>query len=85
MHHTDTIRHIRAANAAQIDDILEAAIRRKRELHPGWEIIYYAEEKGSMEGPEEWIRRMWEFGRLNRGREHENAHGEMESVRQENT
>ena len=85
MHHTDAIRYIRAANPEQIDDILEAAIRRKRELYPGWEIIYYAEENGSTEGAEEWFRRMWEFGRLNRGREHENAWEGRESVSRENT
>ena len=58
MHHTDAIRHIRAANAAQIDDILEAAIRMKRELYHEWEIFYWASRKGSQEGLEEWIRRL---------------------------
>ena len=30
----------------EIDDILYALIRRKRQLYPDWEIIYYAGRKG---------------------------------------
>ena len=81
----EAIRHVREANAAQIDDILEAAIRRKRELYPEWEIFYWASRKGSQEGLEEWIRRLGEFGLVSRERECENAWEGRGSVRPENT
>lgn len=48
---------IEGMSAEIIDEILLAVIRRKRELYPDWEIIYYAKRKGETDDPEElrWL------------------------------
>jgi len=49
MRKDELINGITEADAAQIDDILDAVIRRKRVLYPDWEIIYYAGKKNEPE------------------------------------
>jgi hypothetical protein len=55
------IGEIRKANILQIDDILDAAMNRKRELYPDWELFYCAAEKKKISSPEDMIRAAWEF------------------------
>lgn len=46
------IKAIGEANTEEIDDLLDAVIRRKRILYPEWEIIYYSRRKDEGEDPE---------------------------------
>ena len=55
------IDEIEKANILQIDDILDAAMKRKRELYPDWELFYCAAEKGKISGPEDMLKAAWEF------------------------
>ena len=57
----ELLHRIQEANAMEIEEILAAAMARKRKLFPGWEIVYCTEEKEKIKGPEELIRSMWEF------------------------
>ena len=57
------IEEIEKANVLQIDDILDAAMKRKRELYPDWELFYCAAEKGKISGPEDMLKAAWEFER----------------------
>jgi len=52
---------IQNADAESIDYILNAAIQRKRELHPDWELFYCAAPKDSVSSPEDMVRKAWEF------------------------
>ena len=42
------IEEIEKANVLQIDHILDAAMERKRQLYPDWELFYCAAEKGKI-------------------------------------
>ena len=57
----DILERIAKADTYDTDMIFQAALERKRKLFPGWEIVYCAEEKEKIKGPEELIRSMWEF------------------------
>jgi len=48
----ELLKTIEAADTVQIEDILAAAMRRKRELYPDWEIVYCAARKREVNGPE---------------------------------
>ena len=43
---TDILVRIAKADAIQIDEILKAAIERKKELYPEWDLLYYAHKRG---------------------------------------
>ena len=49
------------ADRKTIDDILDVAMKRKRELYPDWEIFYCAAPKESVSSLEEMVRKAWEF------------------------
>ena len=53
----EILEMIRTADATQVDFILEAAMKRKRELYPAWQIIYYAKKRGEKDDFE-WLRAM---------------------------
>lgn len=55
------IEEIGKANVFQVDYILDAAMKRKRELWPDWELFYCAAEKGKINGPEDMLKAAWEF------------------------
>lgn len=55
------VNEINKADAESIDYILNAAIQRKRELHPDWELFYCAAPKDSVSSPEDMVRKAWEF------------------------
>ena len=55
------VKEIENANVFQIDYILDAAMKRKRELYPDWELFYCAAEKGKINGPEDMLKAAWEF------------------------
>ena len=55
------INEILKADVIQIDHILDAAMKRKRELYPDWEIFYCAAEKGKISCTEDMIRAAWEL------------------------
>ena len=57
------IEEVMRMDASQIEYIMDAAIKRKRELYPGWEIFYCAAEKGRINGVEDMLRAAWEFER----------------------
>ena len=40
--YTELISVIQSADASELEDILDAAIKRKRELFPDWDILYLA-------------------------------------------
>lgn len=61
MHMDQVIKDIQKADVIQIDRILDAAMKRKRELYPDWELFYCAAEKGRVNCPEDLIRAAWEF------------------------
>lgn len=61
MRNEELIRAIYAADVMQIEEILHAAICRKRELYPDWELFYCAAEKEKINSPEDMIRAAWEF------------------------
>ena len=44
------IEEVMRMDASQIEYIMDAAIKRKRELYPDWEIFYCAAEKGRING-----------------------------------
>ncbi len=48
----EILEAIEEADALRIDKYLDAAINRKRELYPAWEITYIAMERQS--GKEKW-------------------------------
>lgn len=48
-------------DASQIEYIMDAAIKRKRELYPDWEIFDCAAEKGRINGVEDMLRAAWDF------------------------
>ncbi len=55
------IEEIEKSNIFQVDYIIDAAMKRKRELYPEWELFYCAAEKGKIQGPEDMLRAAWEF------------------------
>lgn len=55
------IEEIKKANILQIDHILDAAMERKRQLYPDWELFYCAAEKGKINGPEDMLKAAWEL------------------------
>ena len=55
------LNEIKNANTLQVDYLLDAVIKRKRELYPDWEIFYCAAEKAKISSPEDMIRAAWEF------------------------
>ena len=55
------LEEIERANVFQVDYILDAAMKRKRELYPDWELLYCAAEKGTINGPEDMLQAAWEF------------------------
>lgn len=57
------LKEIEGADTREIDYILDAAMNRKRELYPSWEIVYYAHAKEEAEKLEEIIRRAEEYRR----------------------
>lgn len=61
MEMTKLIREIEKADVFQVDRILEAAMKRKRELYPDWEIFYCAAQKGEINGPEDMLKAAWDF------------------------
>ena len=62
------MQEIRKADPAEIDMILEAAVARKRELYPQWEMVYIALPKND---PEERKRTLeWVWKDLNGDRRH---------------
>ena len=63
MHGEKLLAMIQKADAESIDYILDAAMRRKRELYPDWELFYCAAPKGMITGPEEMIRKAMDFER----------------------
>lgn len=63
MQTNDILQLIAGADAQEIDYILDAAMNRKRELYPDWELFYCAAPKGSINSPEEMVRKAWEFDR----------------------
>lgn len=44
-----TIEAIQHADAAEIDSLLDTALRRKRDLYPDWELLYFAHPKNAPE------------------------------------
>lgn len=54
------IEEVMRMDASQIEYIMDAAIKRKRELYPDWEIFYCAAEKGRINGVEDMQRAAWE-------------------------
>ena len=42
-----TIEAIQHADAAEIDFLLDTALRRKRDLNPDWELLYFAHPKNA--------------------------------------
>lgn len=44
---------IKAADAEEIDEILDMAMERRRELYPDWDMAYLAVPKGAPEGTRE--------------------------------
>ncbi len=62
------IQAILRADKVQIDQVLDAAMQRKRELYPNWKLFYFAAEKGSTHGPEEMIRNAMIAGQNKRGK-----------------
>ena len=46
---TELLDAIRSAGASDIEDILQVAIERKRQLFPDWEILYLAIPKNNEE------------------------------------
>ena len=57
------IEEVMRMDASQIEYIMDAAIKRKRELYPDGEIFYCAAEKGRINGVEDMLRAAWEFER----------------------
>ena len=57
------IEEVMRMDASQIEYIMDAAIKRKREPYPDWEIFYCAAEKGRINGVEDMLRAAWEFER----------------------
>ena len=55
------IEEIGKVNILQVDYILDAAMNRKRELFPDWELFYCAAEKGKISCPEDMLKAAWEF------------------------
>lgn len=55
------IREIENADVFQVDRILDAAMKRKQQLYPDWEIFYCAAQKGKIRGPEDMLKAAWEF------------------------
>ena len=55
------IREIENADVFQVDRILDAAMKRKRQLYQDWEIFYCAAPKGQILGPEDMLKAAWEF------------------------
>ena len=55
------IREIENADVFQVDRILDAAMKRKQQLYPDWEIFYCAAPKGQIRGPEDMLNAAWEF------------------------
>lgn len=42
----ELMKRIEQSDKEEIIDVLDAAMKRKRELYPDWDIIYYAGKKG---------------------------------------
>ena len=47
--YTELISVIQSADASELEDILDAAIKRKRELFPDWDILYLAIPKNDVD------------------------------------
>lgn len=54
------INYIRQADPAEIGDILETAVARKRELYPQWEMVYIALPKNDPEERKRTLEWVWE-------------------------
>ena len=51
-----TLQNIKKANAKEVDEILDAAMERRRQLFPDWEMVYYARPKKILqEGKDEFV------------------------------
>lgn len=53
------LRGIQNADAKEIDDILDAAVKRRRQLYPDWEMIYLAAPKKNPEDGEQIWKAVW--------------------------
>ena len=53
------LRMIAKTDDAFVEKVLSAAIARKRELHPDWEIRYLAQPKAADEKEQERYERAW--------------------------
>ena len=40
------LKMISQADAEEIDILLDAVMKKKRELYPEWELVYYAQPRG---------------------------------------
>lgn len=54
------LQEIRRADAKEIDEILDAVLERRRQLYPGWEMVYLAAPKQNPEDGERAWKDMWE-------------------------
>lgn len=51
-----TLQNIKKANAKEVDEILDAAMERRRQLFPDWKMVYYASPKKILqEGKDEFV------------------------------
>jgi len=64
----DWLSQIKSADKMQIDWILEETIKRKRELYPEWEILYFARKKGKPLDTEELGRLLESLSAVNMGK-----------------
>lgn len=55
------IREIENSDVFQVDRILDAAMKRKQQLYPDWEIFYCAAQKGKIRGVEDMLKAAWEL------------------------
>lgn len=53
------LNYIRQAEPGEIGDILEAAVARKRELYPEWEMVYLALPKNDPEERKRTLDWVW--------------------------
>lgn len=54
-----TLQSIREANAKEIDEIMDAAMERRRQLFPDWEMAFFARPKKSLQDGEREFRDLW--------------------------
>ena len=53
------LESIRNADTTEIGDILEAAVQRKRELYPEWEMVYLALPKNDPQERKRTLEWVW--------------------------